>query len=197
MSANSPNSPEASTVSAPTSTDVQLRNFLIVAVAVVLSVVLFLCLRTQTQTVSLREMAQASMPLDVALSNDKPTLMEFYADRCTSCQAMAPDIQALKQDYQDQINFVMLNVDNSKWLPEILRYQVDGIPQFVFLDPQGAAIASTVGQQPRAILAANLSALAADQPLPYLQAGGRISAFQTPVKANADDPRAHGGLPAS
>lgn len=197
MSANPPNSPEASTAPAPTPIGVQVRNFLIVVAAVVLSVLLVLSLRTETQTVSLKEMAQASTPLDVALSNDKPTLMEFYADWCTSCQAMAPDIQTLKQDYQDQINFVMLNVDNSKWLPEILRYQVDGIPQFVFLDPQGAAIASTVGQQPRTILAANLSALAAHQPLPYLQAGSRISAFQTPVKANADDPRAHGGLPAS
>jgi len=197
MSTHPPNPPEASTASAPTPIGTQVRNFLIVVVAVVLSVLLVLGLRTETQTVSLKEMAQTSTPLEVALSNDKPTLMEFYADWCTSCQAMAADIQSLKQDYQDQINFVMLNVDNSKWLPEILRYQVDGIPQFVFLDPQGEAIASTVGQQPRAILAANLSALAADQPLPYLQAGGRISAFQTPVKTNADDPRAHGGLPVS
>lgn len=197
MSTHPPNPPKASNTIEPTPIGTQVRNLLIVIAAVVLSVLLVLGLRTETQTVSLKEMAQASMPLEVALRNNKPTLMEFYADWCTSCQAMAADIQALKQDYQDQINFVMLNVDNSKWLPEILHYQVDGIPQFVFLDPQGKAIATTVGQQPRAILAANLSALAASQPLPYLQAGGRISAFQTPVKANADDPRAHGGLPAS
>jgi thiol-disulfide isomerase/thioredoxin len=195
MSSNPSNPPEAATASTPIGS--QVRNFLIVVAAVVLSVVLVLGLRTETQTVSLKEMAQASTPLEVALNNGQPTLMEFYADWCTSCQAMAGDVQALKQDYQDKLNFVMLNVDNSKWLPEILRYQVDGIPQFVFLDNTGTAIASTVGQQPRAILAANLAALVAHQPLPYLQAGGRISEFKSAVKANADDPRAHGGLPAS
>lgn len=175
----------------------QGRNLLIVLAAVILSILLIVGLRTQTQTVSLKEMAESATPLEVALENGRPTLMEFYADWCTSCQAMAADVQALKQNYQDQINFVMLNVDNSKWLPEILRYQVNGIPQFVFLNQGGKAIASTVGQQPRPILAANLAALVTNQPLPYLQAGGQVSDFQTPVKANVDDPRAHGGLPAS
>jgi thiol-disulfide isomerase/thioredoxin len=123
--------------------------------------------------------------------------MEFYANWCTSCQAMAKDLGELKQQYADSVNFVMLNVDNSKWLPEILNYRVDGIPHFVFLGQNGKAIAQTIGEQPRTVMQANLDALVAALPLPYTQAGGQVSAFDAPVsvptpKTPQDDPRSHG-----
>lgn len=175
----------------------QVRNLLIVLVAIALSVAVFLGLRTQTYTVSLNTLAEASTPLETALSNGKPTLMEFYANWCTTCQAMAQDISQLEAKYTDQVNFVMLNVDNSKWLPEVLHYRVDGIPHFVFLGADGEEIASAIGQQPQTVMEDNLLALAANQPLPYLEASGRTSAFESPAKANSDNPRGHGGLPAS
>ncbi|MBD0346081.1 MAG: thiol:disulfide interchange protein, partial [Coleofasciculus sp. Co-bin14] len=124
-----------------------------------------------------------------------PTLMEFYANWCTSCQAMAKDLGELKQQYAESVNFVMLNVDNSKWLPEILNYRVDGIPHFVYLGKEGKAIAQAIGEQPRSILQANLDALVAALPLPYTQANGQVSTFNAPVsapKATQEDPRSHG-----
>lgn len=173
----------------------QLRNFLVVMVAIALSITLFLTSRQQTEQPSLSTLAANSTPLEVALTNQKPTFMEFYANWCTSCQAMADDMQSLKSDFADQVNFVMLNVDNSKWLPEILKFDVDGIPHFVFLDGNGEALASSIGQQPRQILADNLAALVAEDPLSIPQAMGQTSVFQPAVKGNQDDPRSHGGLP--
>lgn len=173
----------------------QLRNLLVVLSAIALSVLLFLGVQQQTQQPSLTSLAAASTPLETALRNGKPTVMEFYANWCTSCQAMVNDIAPLKRQYADQINFVMLNVDNNKWLPEVLRFRVDGIPHFVFLDATGTAIASSIGQQPQALLAQNLSALATHQPLPAQQAQGQISSFVTTVRGNDDDPRSHGSLP--
>ncbi len=176
----------------------QIRNLSIVIAATVLSVALFLGLQTQTRQVSLPELAATSTPLEVALANGKPTLMEFYANWCTTCQAMAGDLAALKQQYADQLNFVMLNVDNSKWLPEILRYRVDGIPQFVFMDGTGAPVATAIGLQPRSVMESNLVALIAAQDLPYQQTTiGRTSEFSAAVKPNPDDPRSHGGQPAN
>ena len=170
----------------------RVRNLLIVIVAIALSVALFLGIKSQNTDVSLTALDENSTPLEVALSNGKPTLMEFYANWCTVCQAMAPDIAQLEQEYAD-VNFVMLNVDNTKWLPEMLKYRVDGIPHFVFLDRQGEAIASVVGSQPRTIMATNLEAMLADSPLPYAQASGQVSKFTAPVAPAAkDDPRSHG-----
>jgi hypothetical protein len=86
-------------------------------------------------------------------------------------------------------------VDNTKWLPEILNYRVDGIPHFVFLGQDGKAIAQTIGEQPRSVMQANLDALVAALPLPYTQGSGQVSAFETSVsttKASQDDPRSHG-----
>lgn len=169
------------------------RNLLIAVVAIALAVSVVLGFQSKTTGASLTTLAEEATPLDVALTNGRPTLIEFYANWCTTCQAMAADMGELKQQYGDRLNFVMLNVDNTKWLPEMLHYQVDGIPHFVFLDAQGEAIASTIGEQPRPVMAGNLDALITGTDLPYLQARGRFSEVEertsTPV---SDDPRSHG-----
>lgn len=168
------------------------RNLIIAIAAIILSVAIFLGFQTQVNSTSLEAQVQTATPLDVALTNKKPTLTEFYADWCTSCQAMAGDLAILKDNYHDSVNFVMLNVDNNKWLPEILRYRVDGIPHFVFLDEQGTEIAQTIGEQPLSIMEANLDALIAHQPLPYAALTGQTSEFNAPVNAPDTSPRSHG-----
>jgi thiol-disulfide isomerase/thioredoxin len=176
----------------------RFRNLLIAVAAMALAIALFLGLQNQTQRPSLTALAESSIPLDTALANGQPTILEFYADWCTSCQAMAADIASLKQDYRD-VNFVMLNVDNPKWMPEISRFRVDGIPHFVFLNRSGDVLANAIGQQPRIIMAGDLAALAADQPLPHSALPGQVSTFQTAevTARGADDPRGHGGRPKS
>jgi thiol-disulfide isomerase/thioredoxin len=179
------------------STGTKLRNLLIVLAAVVLSLLLFFGLQQQTSKPSLSALAKSATPLDTALMNGKPSLVEFYANWCTSCQAMAGDMTTLKEEYGDRVNFVMLNVDSSKWLPEVMRYKVDGIPHFVFLNRTGEAIVGAVGEQPRTILGNNLAALIADAPIPTQSMDdGQTSIFQPDGKGNTDDPRAHGNLSA-
>jgi thiol-disulfide isomerase/thioredoxin len=192
MTANLPDTPASPNAS-------RLRNALIAIVAIVLAAAFAISLKTQSNAASLPAMAKASMPLEVALRSNKPTLMEFYADWCSSCQAMAPAMAELKASYGDRVNFVMLNVDNEKWLPEVVTYRVDGIPHFVYLQADNETLAQAIGEQPKSILEENLLALADGQPLPIATnqviAEGQTSAYKPPsvvTKQSSDDPRAHG-----
>jgi thiol-disulfide isomerase/thioredoxin len=173
----------------------RLRNLLIAGVAIVLSTVFAISLKTQTLGVSLSAMAKQAIPLEVALANGKPTLMEFYADWCSSCQAMAPSVADLKKTYGDRVNFVMLNIDNEKWLPEVLSYRVDGIPHWVYLDNAGKAVTEAIGEQPKAIMDVNLLALVDGDAIAAATAPeGRTSDYRpttviAPKTASQNDPR--------
>lgn len=172
----------------------RIRNIVIALIAVILGVVLVLSSQTTVNSESLEAQSNQATPLEVAVNNGKPSLVEFYANWCTSCQAMASDLAILKQKYEKNVNFVMLNVDNNKWLPEVLNYGVDGIPHFVFLDSQGKAIAQTIGEQPLSIFEGNVEALLANQPLPYANSSGNISSLKSDnqiIEENNDNPRDH------
>lgn len=172
----------------------KLRNLILALVAIALSAAIYLGFQTQAQATSLEAQAARSVPLVTALENGRPTLVEFYANWCTTCQAMAPDLAQLKQRYGASVNFVMLNVDNSKWLPEVLRYRVDGIPHFVYLDNTGTAIGETIGEQPLAMMEENLLALVNNASLPNVRQTGRTSSFEAgALSADSTTPRSHGG----
>jgi thioredoxin-like negative regulator of GroEL len=171
----------------------RIRNLVVAVAALVLSVAMVLGLRAQSTAPSLTALAASSVPYEVAQTNGKPTLLEFYANWCATCQAMAGDMAALRQGYGDRVNFVMLNIDNNTWLSEMLAYRVEGIPHFVYLGATGDPIAAAIGEQPRQILAENLDALIAQVPLPHLQAFGRRSELEDGFLARQqginDDPR--------
>ncbi|MFM1842653.1 MAG: thiol:disulfide interchange protein TrxA [Cyanobacteriota bacterium] len=172
----------------------KLRNLILALVAIALSVAIYFGFQTQAQGTSLEVQAKQSMPLVTALDNHQPTLVEFYANWCTTCQAMAKDLAQLKKRYGTQVNFVMLNVDNNKWLPEVLRYRVDGIPHFVYLNETGTAIGESIGEQPLTIMEENLLALLAHAPLPNGKQIGQTSALETgALSPDPTTPRSHGG----
>lgn len=176
----------------------KVRNLVVVAIASLLSIAVVIGVQTSSPAASLSDMAEASIPLETAMANGKPTLIEFYANWCTSCQAMAPAIQTLKESYAGKVNFVMLNVDNTKWLPEMLNYRVDGIPHFEFLSAESTEKGAAIGELPRTILAENLEALISKEPaLPHAQVSGKLTevdSIDNPISRDdaGTDPRSHG-----
>lgn len=112
-----------------------------------------------TGLTALREMAQQSVPYQTALSNGQPTLIEFYADWCTSCQSLAPSVSRFHQKYGSQMNFVMLNVDTPPGSQLIQPFQVKGVPQFFFIQSDHKLAKTLVGRVPESILAQLLEQL--------------------------------------
>lgn len=90
-----------------------------------------------TGLATLRGLAQTSMPYETAIANGKPTLLEFYADWCPTCQSMAPILNRLHDQYSPRINFVLLNIDQPQWTPQIQQFGVTGVPHLVLLDRHG------------------------------------------------------------
>ena len=70
----------------------------------------------------LDQLAKNSLSPENALSNGRPTIFEFYADWCEVCREMSPAMLNMERKYLGQINIVLLNVDNSRWLDLIEAY---------------------------------------------------------------------------
>ncbi|WP_269604395.1 thioredoxin domain-containing protein [Prochlorococcus marinus] len=85
----------------------------------------------------LDQLAKNSLEPDIALSNGKPTVFEFYADWCEACKEMAPDMLDAEKLNSKKIDIVLLNVDNPRWFDLIDKYDVNGIPQLTFFDDKG------------------------------------------------------------
>ena len=98
-------------------------------------------------TYLLKSFGESSVDPEIAFKNNKPTFLEFYAEWCEVCKEMAPKVSSLKEEYENDINFVFLNVDNQKWDKYIRKFDVNGIPQVNIFDRKGNLVSSFIGKQ--------------------------------------------------
>ena len=118
---------------------------LIIAIVIIL-LILFRNLFFQS-TYLLKSFGELSVKPEIAFKNNKPTFLEFYAEWCEVCKEMAPKVSALKEEYEKDINFVFLNVDNQKWENYIRKFDVNGIPQINLFDSKGNLKSTFIGKQ--------------------------------------------------
>ncbi|MEO0949508.1 MAG: thioredoxin domain-containing protein [Cyanobacteria bacterium J06641_5] len=111
-----------------------------------------------TGLASLRGLSREAMPYAEATRNHQPTLVEFYADWCTTCQGMAPMLADLHQK-QSELNFVALDIDEPRWADLVARYEVSGVPKIVLLDREATPIQTFVGAVPQIVLERAIAAL--------------------------------------
>lgn len=102
------------------------------------------------------QLAQEAMPYPEALANGKPTLIEFYADWCSSCQAFAPTLQHVHEQFGSDVNFVMLNIDDPRWMEPIQTYHATGVPQLTLLQEDESIVQTWVGKVPESYLLTQL-----------------------------------------
>jgi len=98
-------------------------------------------------TYLLKSFGDLSVDPEIAFTNNKPTFLEFYAEWCEVCKEMAPKVSTFKDEYEKDINFVFLNVDNQKWGNYIEKFAVNGIPQVNLFDKKGNLISTFIGKQ--------------------------------------------------
>jgi thioredoxin 1 len=60
------------------------------------------------------------------INQDKPVLVDFYADWCGPCKMMSPILKQVKDSLGERVSIIKIDVDKNKGLAS--KYQVRGVP---------------------------------------------------------------------
>ena len=167
------------------------KSILLIIVAVAFSGILIFKNILFENTYLIKNLGKESMSPEIAFINEKPTFLEFYAEWCEVCKKMAPNINQIKNDFQNEFNFVFLNVDNQKWGKYIDKFNVNGIPQINLLDDGGNLQATFIGRQEEKTIKEALQNLIFDLPIASNNINYEISQIKENKKFLAS-PRSHG-----
>ena len=170
-------------------TNLKIMLVLIISI-VIISMLLFKNLFFKS-TYLLKSFGELSVDPEIAFTNNKPTFLEFYAEWCEVCKEMAPQVSAFKDEYEKDINFVFLNVDNQKWDNYIRKFEVNGIPQVNLFDKKGNLISTFIGKQDEMKIRKSINNLEKEEK-PYEEIiNAEFSTIQE-NKNNEVSPRSHG-----
>lgn len=90
---------------------------------------------------------------------DQPTLVDFWAEWCGPCKMIAPVLDELADEYDGQVQFVKLNVDENP--STAMKFGVRGIPTLL-LFKGGQPVDQIVGAVPKAAVKKKLEQVLAN-----------------------------------
>jgi thioredoxin 1 len=63
------------------------------------------------------------------IQQEKPVLVDFFAEWCGPCQTMGPILKQVKDDLGEAVAIIKIDVDKNKALAT--KFQVRGVPTFM------------------------------------------------------------------
>jgi thioredoxin 1 len=87
------------------------------------------------------------------LSSEQPVIVDFWAEWCGPCHAVAPVLDKIVEERTGSVKLVKVNIDEERGLAE--RYGISSIPTMI-LFKGGEPAASAVGAQPKGALERSL-----------------------------------------
>ena len=67
---------------------------------------------------------------EVVLNSDKPVMVDFWAEWCGPCKAVAPQVDELAESMKDDAVVVKVNIEEERELAQ--KYGIRSIPTFLF-----------------------------------------------------------------
>ena len=89
----------------------------------------------------IKHISDASFEADV-LKSDRPVLVDFWAEWCGPCKAIAPILEEIAKEYDGKISIAKLDVDANQTIPA--KFGIRGIPTLI-LFKNGVVAAQKVG----------------------------------------------------
>lgn len=80
------------------------------------------------------------------ISSEQPVLVDFWAEWCAPCKMIAPIVEELSNEYQGQVKFTKVDVDENSEVAQ--KYGVRGIPTLLLFN-NGAPVDQLVGALPK------------------------------------------------
>ncbi len=98
----------------------------------------------------IKHITDDSFDTDV-LAADTPVLVDYWAEWCGPCKAIAPILEEVSKAYEGRLQIVKMNVDENTAIPA--KFGIRGIPTLMLF--KGGELAATkVGALPKAQLTA-------------------------------------------
>ena len=97
---------------------------------------------------------------DEVLQSDKPVIVDFWAEWCGPCHAVAPVLDRIVEESNGDLKLVKVNIDEQPALSQ--RYGVQSIPTMI-LFKNGEPAAAAIGAQPKPALEKALGLVDADR----------------------------------
>eukprot|EP00873_Tetraselmis_striata_P003720 jgi/Tetstr1/423984/TSEL_014595.t1 len=80
----------------------------------------------------------------VLADRQRHSLLLFYSAQCRLCAALQPVVAELEAEHAGRLGVARLNTDHeAQWAPEMIHYEVQAVPCFVLLAPDGSALCKT------------------------------------------------------